>query len=207
MSMSGSPSRGAPPHPVREALFQPFDESDEDDILPVTAGPSRPSSGAPSRPPASTSQSKLNLKAEKRKPVSSSQAEKTLSQSSVRPDFVRGYLGEFVCEGWSLSKGKGYCSPGSKIVFERPKPKTAHPPPTAGSSKAGPAKLVNGKIVNAKKPIGGTQMKLSAMIGKKPPPPVSLPDTFCSSRQPPKKPAKAKVDQIIRFRNERGFGG
>lgn len=92
--------------------------------------------------------------------------------SSVPVGFQGGYLGEFVCEGWSLSKGKGYCSPGSKIKFERPKAaKSAGDTPNLlerSKEKAGPTKLVGGKVVNAKgKPIGGKQVTLGSMMAKK----------------------------------------
>jgi DNA repair protein RAD5 len=128
-----------------------------------------------------------------------------------------GYLGEFVCEGWSLSKGKGYCSPGSKIFFERPKPAKVVEDDARALARSketiGPARLVNGKIVHAKgKPVAGKQMTLGSMgLGKRTATAVS---TGAGRReisnadhvQPPKKgPAKPQVDQIIRFRNERGF--
>lgn len=117
--------------------------------------------------------------------------------------FTGGYLGEFVCEGWSLSKGKGYCTQGTKITFERPKPK-----PTAAAEaeaklverskeKLGPARLVNGKMVHAKgKAVATKQATLGSMMVRK------------ASPAPPVKKGgaqKAVVDQIIRFRNERGF--
>jgi DNA repair protein RAD5 len=120
------------------------------------------------------------------------------SQARIPSSFSDGYLGEFVCEGWSLSKGKGYCTPGSKIVFERPKPAKAQDegklPASGNMEKAGPARLVGGKVVNGKGKVAGKQITLGAMMSKKSTPP------------PPKKtPAKPIVDQIIRFRNERGF--
>jgi len=167
------PPRSSP----KEALFQPYDEDDdEDDIFPVAptssagAGPSR----SRPKPASSRSSPRPSSSAAKRSAPSSSAAQPPSSPiPSARPGFTRGYLGEFVCEGWSLSKGKGYCSPGSKVVFERPKPQTKTVASTSTEFKAGPARLVNGKIVHAKKPIGGTQMKLSAMMSKKPAPAVS----------------------------------
>jgi DNA repair protein RAD5 len=84
-----------------------------------------------------------------------------------------GYLGEFVCEGWSLSKGKGYCVPGSKVIFERPKAAKGGDEDSKvlarGKDKVGPARLVNGKMVNAKtKPVGGKQVTLGSLgLGKK----------------------------------------
>jgi len=92
----------------------------------------------------------------------------------VPASFTGGYLGEFVCEGWSLSKGRGYCVSGSKVIFERPKPAKAQAADEAkviarSKEKVGPAKLVNGKVVNAKaKPGGGKQVTLGALgVGKK----------------------------------------
>ena len=114
---------------------------------------------------------------------------------SVPADFS-GYLGEFVCEGWSLSKGKGYCVPGSTVIFERPKPKKVVEDVGNRVEKVGPARLVNGKVVNAKsKTMTGKQVTLGSMgMGKK------------AAIAPGKKPPlKAVVDQIIRFRNDRGF--
>ena len=95
------------------------------------------------------------------------------SSSNVPLSFTSGYLGEFVCEGWSLSKGKGYCVPGSKVVFERPKIVKGSDEDakiiSRSKDKVGPAKLVNGKVVNAKsKPVGGKQVTLGSLgMGKK----------------------------------------
>jgi DNA repair protein RAD5 len=118
------------------------------------------------------------------------------SSYHVPAAFTGGYLGEFVCEGWSLSKGKGYCTPGSKIVFERPKPaKTAtqdDSKPAGKMEKAGPGKLVGGKMVHSGK---AKQVTLGAMMAKK------------AAPTPAKKAGGTKntVDSIIRFRNDRGF--
>lgn len=138
--------------------------------------------------------------------------------ASIPAEFSQGYLGEFVCEGWSLSKGKGYCSPGSKVVFERPKPQKAAEVDSKAlarsKEKAGPAKLVNGKVVNAKaKQTTAKQVTLGAMMNKKSNAAVSrLIDAADRIRELTnhqavrKPPAKPVVDQIIRFRNDRGFG-
>ncbi|WRT66270.1 uncharacterized protein IL334_003223 [Kwoniella shivajii] len=151
-----------------------------DDIIPLDTKPSSSSLAGPSK------------------------VKRTLSQSppaNIPIGFEQGYLGEFVCEGWSLSKGKGYCSPGSKVIFERPKPKNQLEDDKAiiarGKEKVGPARLVNGKVVGAKgKPIGGKQVTLGSMMGKK------------TQTAPPKKAnGKPVVDSIIRFRNDRGFVG
>ncbi|WWD17390.1 hypothetical protein CI109_101831 [Kwoniella shandongensis] len=160
-----------------------FGSQNSDDIVPLDIKPPPPPSSAG---PSST-------------------RKRLMSQSppsSIPQNFEAGYLGEFVCEGWSLSKGKGYCQPGSKVVFERPKPQkviTEEDARAAARSKekAGPARLVNGKVVGAKaKPIAGKQMTLGSMMGKK--------GAATPARKPPGKPV---VDQIIRFRNERGFVG
>jgi hypothetical protein len=85
-----------------------------------------------------------------------------------------------VCEGWSLSKGKGYCSPGSKVVFERPKASKGGESESkslmTGKEKLGPARLVNGKMVHAKgKVTAGKQMTLGQMMAKKATPAVRDP--------------------------------
>lgn len=149
-SSQSSPKRTSRSNPTKESLFIP----EEDDVVAVTG--SRPSSQ-----PSSSKRKEME-------PASSP------PDSGVRPGFVRGYLGEFVCEGWSLSKGKGYCSPGSKIVFERPNQKQNYTKSKDddGHQKIGPARLVNGKMVHAKSKIGGKQMSLKSMMAKKPPPAV-----------------------------------
>ncbi|KIR74274.1 DNA repair protein RAD5 [Cryptococcus deuterogattii CA1014] len=112
------------------------------------------------------------------------------SASVIPADFRKGFLGEFVCEGWSLSKGRGYCSPGTKIVIERPKNKSADvDTPKSGRNDSGPVRLVNGKVVGG---IKSKQMTLGSVMAKK---------------VEPAKKVKASTDQIIRFRNERGFVG
>ncbi|OXH42039.1 DNA repair protein RAD5 [Cryptococcus neoformans] len=108
--------------------------------------------------------------------------------SMLRADFRKGFLGEFVCEGWSLSKGRGYCSPGTKIVIERPKSKSTDvDTPKSRQKDNGPVRLVNGKVVGG---VKSKQMTLGSMMAKK---------------VEPAKKVKATTDQIIRFRNERGF--
>lgn len=118
--------------------------------------------------------------------------------SAVPAGFTGGYLGEFVCEGWSLSKGKGYCSAGSRIVFERPKAAKGADDDKRlaerNEKKLGPAKLVNGKMVHAKGKTAGKQMTIGSMLKKSSPAPTTA-----------KKIEKKQVDQIIRFRNDRGF--
>ncbi|GMK59160.1 hypothetical protein CspeluHIS016_0701750 [Cutaneotrichosporon spelunceum] len=179
------PASDAPPE-GKEALFIP---DDDDDIVATGSAPAPSSLGPSSRQPSSGRQSSSPLPCSAG-PSRSAKRPASQARSTVRPGFKRGYLGEFVCEGWSLSKGKGYCSPGSKLVFERPKAKAASA--TIGpdsSAKLGPARLVNGKVVHAKAKIGGKQMTLGAMMKK----------------APTKKAVANKVDQVVRFRNERGF--
>jgi DNA repair protein RAD5 len=146
--------------------------SQDSDIIPLDQAPSSASVAGPSR----------SLK----RPSPPSRA----PSFQVPESFSGGYLGEFVCEGWSLSKGKGYCTPGSKIVFERPKAAKVvsnDVRPAGKVERFGPGKLVGGKMVNNPK---GKQMTLGAMMAKKATPP------------PTRKPgAKPTVDSIIRFRN------
>lgn len=202
----------------REALFIPDEEPNEEDDVVVVGGsaPSSRSSPGPSssRQPSSSrlpSNSKLpsSTKQPSSPPPSSagpssagpssagpSRPKRLAGQSegerpTVRPGFTRGYLGEFVCEGWSLSKGKGYCSPGSKVVFARPKTKNVDK--TVGpdsSAMLGPARLVNGKVVHAKSKIGGKQMTLGAMM-KKAPAPVSMGDDGADGRRRRRQPRRS----------------
>nr|XP_019046210.1 DNA repair protein RAD5 [Kwoniella bestiolae CBS 10118]OCF25140.1 DNA repair protein RAD5 [Kwoniella bestiolae CBS 10118] len=150
-----------------------FGSQNSDDIVPLDIKPTSSNIAGPSR-------IKRNLSS-------------SPPPSAIPNDFDQGYLGEFVCEGWSLSKGKGYCSPGSKVVFERPKPKSQVEEKSTIRDTKGPARLVNGKVVGAKgKVIGGKQVTLGSMMSKK-----SSPATT----------GKPVVDSIIRFRNDRGFVG
>jgi hypothetical protein len=191
-----TPSPSPTPRPIRTSEPDLFFGSDSEDDAPVAqSGPSspvkldlepspsmsrqaRPNVGikratsadsdivaVDTKPPVAPSNAGPSVPTRKRPSVSRSPS------GSIPPSFTGGYLGEFVCEGWSLSKGKGYCVPGSKVIFERPKPtKAAENGKTVMSSgaKAGPTKLVNGKVVNGKgKPVG-KQMTLGSMgLGKK----------------------------------------
>lgn len=57
-------------------------------------------------------------------------------------------------------------------MFERPKPQKKVESSSSDAT-VGPARIVNGKMVHAKGKVnGGTQMKLSSMMGKKAAPPV-----------------------------------
>lgn len=181
-------------------LFFPASDSEDEDYVPEppstsTLGASSRSAPMSSRPSAiqSTSASKAARQPSSSPdivPISSSSTRIETPLTRKRPSptrtpsttvpagFTSGYLGEFVCEGWSLSKGKGYCSPGSKVIFERPKPIKADDDKSFARSKekAGPARLVNGKMIHAKgKPVGGgKQMTLGGMgLGKKATQPVS----------------------------------
>jgi hypothetical protein len=89
-----------------------------------------------------------------------------------------------------LSKGKGYCSNGSRIEFERPKPAKVtndQSPFEKSKEKLGPTKLVGGKVVTAKgKPGGGKQVTLGAMMAKKAASAVSQVEAFaCCARLTP----------------------
>lgn len=169
-------------------LFFPAESEDEEEEFQfVPAGPSSQSS---SRKQSRSSSAKEGLfipeeddvvavgsSASSSQPSSSKRKEPHSApsppDSGLRPGFERGYLGEFVCEGWSLSKGKGYCSPGCKIVFERPNQKKVVKSNDDGHQKIGPARLVNGKVVQAKSKVGGKQMSLKSMMTKKATPAVS----------------------------------
>ncbi|KAK4685546.1 DNA repair protein RAD5, partial [Tremellales sp. Uapishka_1] len=203
--MSPSPSPSPSPvlsKPDEPDLFFPASESEDEEIVPIAKR-----KVSPRRTVRSPSISLTNGKIEDDDIVPLSPrpgpSRKRSSPSSGSPPavpagFQGGYLGEFVCEGWSLSKGKGYCTPGSKIIFERPKPIEPGKNGNVGGVKTGPTKLVNGKTVNAKGKTAPKQMTLGAMgLGKK------------GAAALPRKgfPPKPVVDQIIRFRNERGFVG
>lgn len=122
----------------------------------------------------------------------------------VRRAFSSGYLGEFVCEGWSLSKGKGYCSPGSTVFFERPKIKQPKAEKssnwweeTLSTQKLKPAKLSQGKLVKSKlAEKSPTRSELMAAFT------AERKAASAAARKPVRKP---EVDQIIRFRNQRDF--
>jgi DNA repair protein RAD5 len=190
---------------AEDPLF--FPPSQDSDIAIIDA----PSTSHGSSPPLGLAASSLiapsidNIAGPSRKrPTPSRNASYASSSTSVPrttripPGFAGGYLGEFVCEGWSLSKGKGYCSPGARIVFERPKAKDTAAEERRMAErhekKSGPARLVNGKMVHAKGAKAGKQMTIGSMLKKSSPAPSAG-----------KKADKKPVDQIIRFRNERGF--
>lgn len=106
--------------------------------------------------------------------------------------FERGLIGTCYCSAWSLTKGKGYCSPGSKIVIERPKTKEekeaerlAKSVKSVGTGKAGTTVIKNGKIVK----------KATSTI--KPEKPINGKAAATSANNP--------GDTIIRFSNARGF--
>ncbi|WVO16207.1 hypothetical protein L204_103878 [Cryptococcus depauperatus] len=101
------------------------------------------------------------------------------------PHFEKGFIGEFVCEGWSLSKGKGYCSVGSKIVVEKLQTKSNDVEDSKTNQNTGPVRLIGGKLYGGK----GKKTALTSMT-------KSLPNN---------KRLKAATDKIIRFRNDRGF--
>jgi DNA repair protein RAD5 len=107
--------------------------------------------------------------------------------------FERGLIGTCYCSAWSLTKGKGYCSPGSKIVIERPKTKEekeaerlAKSVKSVGTGKAGTTVIKNGKIVK----------KATSTIK-----PTAKPITGKAAATSANNPG----DTIIRFSNARGF--
>lgn len=117
--------------------------------------------------------------------------------SRAKPTFERGLLGTCVCSAWSLTKGKGYCSPGSSVVIERPKTKEEKEAErlakSAGKGKgksSGPTVIKNGKVVK--------QSTLS--LGSKP-----KPKPVATTSKPVTTSANNPQDTIIRFSNARGF--
>ncbi|KIR40593.1 DNA repair protein RAD5 [Cryptococcus deuterogattii 99/473] len=161
-------------------------QNDSDDDFSIVGH--NPASSHPQRPSAGPQRKRSLQQAHSHNCSSSSSP--APSASVIPADFRKGFLGEFVCEGWSLSKGRGYCSPGTKIVIERPKNKSADvDTPKSGRNDSGPVRLVNGKVVGG---IKSKQMTLGSVMAKK---------------VEPAKKVKASTDQIIRFRNERGFVG
>lgn len=174
-----------------------FTSSQDSDIIPLDDTPNAVASSSAVAGPSS------------RKRPSPSRSPSSYIPSS----FSGGYLGEFACEGWSLSKGKGYCVPGSKVIFERPKAAKVAENGSAGMAKdkTGPTRLVNGKVVKAPAKVGGKQVTLGSMMTKKAaaaPVRQYKPQKLTADPTKPKKPpGKPVVDQIIRFRNDRGFEG
>jgi DNA repair protein RAD5 len=128
------------------------------------------------------SSSYLHLPGPSRKRPSPSPSQST---QEIPRWFSHGYLGEFVCEGWSLSKGKGYCAPGSKVVFERPKPKKPAKDEKKfmsayGTLQARPGRLVMGKFVPAKsKPLSAKERVRGAIMAAKNTPAVSRISASC----------------------------
>jgi DNA repair protein RAD5 len=228
MSPTSSPAASATKRDSEPDLFFPAsDEEDADDEIQVDHAPSssrrssppvvpssKPSAGVNADTPLFMASQESDIVAldpvPKLERTSSLTVPSTAGPSRKRPTpsrtpssavpagFTGGYLGEFVCEGWSLSKGKGYCSAGSRIVFERPKAAKGADEDKRlaerNDKKLGPAKLVNGKMVHAKGKPAGKQMTIGSMLKKSSPAPTTA-----------KKTEKKQVDQIIRFRNDRGF--
>ncbi|WVQ88936.1 DNA repair protein RAD5 [Cryptococcus gattii] len=171
---------------ISEASSSANAQNDSDDDFSIVGH--KPASSHPQRPSAGPQRKRSSQQAHSHHCSSSSSPAPPASVIPV--DFRKGFLGEFVCEGWSLSKGRGYCSPGTKIVIERPKNKSADVDTSkSGRNDNGPVRLVNGKVVGG---IKSKQMTLGSMMAKK---------------VEPAKKVKATTDQIIRFRNERGFVG
>jgi DNA repair protein RAD5 len=111
------------------------------------------------------------------------------------PTFERGLLGTCVCSAWSLTKGKGYCTPGSSVVIERPKTKEEKEAERLAKSaekgkgkSSGTTVIKNGKVIR--------QSTLS--LGSKPKPTAATTKLTATSANNPQ-------DTIIRFSNTRGF--
>lgn len=136
-------------------------QNDSDDDFSIVGH--NPASSHPQRPSAGPQRKRSLQQAHSHNCSSSSSP--APSASVIPADFRKGFLGEFVCEGWSLSKGRGYCSPGTKIVIERPKNKSADvDTPKPGRNDSGPVRLVNGKVVGG---IKSKQMTLGSVMAKK----------------------------------------
>ncbi|KAJ9095987.1 hypothetical protein QFC21_005350 [Naganishia friedmannii] len=133
------------------------------------------------------------------------------SQAKVST-FERGLIGTCYCSAWSLTKGKGYCSPGSRIVVERAKTKeekeaervtkggNATSGAKAGKVPGGTTVIKNGKVVKK-------QATLSNM-GVRPNPGAAatkVTKASTSGKASASTSASNPQDTIIRFRNTRGF--
>ncbi len=125
--------------------------------------------------------------------------------------FVMGYIGEYYTTGYSLNKGKGYITNDAKIHIERNKSQAERDQEKAaklgkvgkdvGGVHVGSKTTIikNGKVVRAGgSASNGKQATLVSMgiSGKKA-------AAASSSKKPAFKPNPA--DNIIRFRNDRGF--
>lgn len=146
---------------ISEASSSANAQNDSDDDFSIVGH--NPASSHPQRPSAGPQRKRSLQQAHSNNCGSSSSP---APPASVIPaDFRKGFLGEFVCEGWSLSKGRGYCSPGTKIVIKRPKNKSGDvDTPKSGRNGSGPVRLVNGKVVGG---IKSKQMTLGSMMAKK----------------------------------------
>lgn len=127
------------------------------------------------------------------KPTQKPTREPTKAKSKARlPTFERGLIGTCYCSAWSLTKGKGYCTPGSTIVIERPKTREEREAERAaktsslGAGKAGTTVIKNGKIV-----------KSTTAAAKSSKTPTTGKAQATSANNP--------NDTIIRFANARGF--
>lgn len=146
---------------ISEASSSANAQNDSDDDFSIVGH--NPASSHPQRPSVGPQRKRSLQQAHSNNCRSSSSP---APPASVIPaDFRKGFLGEFVCEGWSLSKGRGYCSPGTKIVIERPKNKSGDVDTLkSGRNGSGPVRLVNGKVVGG---IKSKQMTLGSMMAKK----------------------------------------
>lgn len=100
----------------------------------------------------------------------------TNTQPKMEAHWDRRFVGTFIVQAWSLSKGSNYVQQGDKIFVQRQKPKVA------GQS------LNNGK--SASKSNGTVKSKQTRLV-------------FNTAAATPKK-AKVKEDYVVRFSNSRG---
>ncbi|CED83673.1 dna repair protein rad5 [Phaffia rhodozyma] len=107
--------------------------------------------------------------------VGNDQSDSIGPQPTVLPE-EGGYLGEFVVEGYTMVKGKGYCQPGSAVFLSRIEPQ-------AGKARPNPSNVSS----------TGAQRSLKDMMKPKV-------ETKDNSKAP-----KVKPNTIIRLKNDRGF--
>jgi DNA repair protein RAD5 len=98
-----------------------------------------------------------------------------ISDSPPLAEWDKRFIGTFIIEAWSLSKGSNYVQQGDKVRISRQKPKVASQQGASTSSKGGSM-------------IGKKQTKLS----------------FGPAPTSSSKKAKVKEDYVVRFSNMRG---
>lgn len=155
--------------------------------LSVSAPPKDPSASAPRVKSNRTSQKKLST-------------------------FERGLIGTCYCSAWSLTKGKGYCSPGSKIVVERAKTKeekeaeritkdgNSGTAAKAGKIPRGTTVIKNGKVVKKQATLSNMGVRANPGVTT-----TKIAKVSTSGKASTSTSASNPQDTIIRFRNTRGF--